>query len=127
MRTHTQTFKDNLIMMGRQYDVEITYTIDNEEIILTNEELNFVEPIVQGDILKSSMKELKVDSNVDVPLNTIINLKIGLLDYDNDEYEYLDYGNYYVISSELQEVTHSYLLTCYDKMILSMKDYKVFH
>ena len=124
MRTHTETFKDNLTMMGRQYDVEITYTIDNEEIILTNEKLNFVEPIVQGDILKSSMKELKVDSNVDIPLNTVINLKIGLLDYDNDEYEYLDYGNYYVISSELQEDTHSYLLTCYDKMILSMKDYE---
>lgn len=124
MRTHTNKFKDNIAMLGRQYDVKITYTIDNEETELTNEELNLIEPIIQGDLLKSAMKELHIDSNTDIPLNTIINLQIGIFDYTSEEYEYLDYGNYYVISSELQEDTHSYLLTCYDKMILAMKDYE---
>ena len=123
MRTHTNSFKSNIKEMGKQITTKITYTINNVETELGDEELNSVEPIVQGDILKSSMKELYIDSNVDIPINTIINFQFGVYDWNEQDYEYIDFGNYYVVSSELQEDTKSYYITCYDKMILAMKDY----
>ena len=41
----------------------------------------------------------------------------------SEEYEYISYGNYVVYSSEKQEDTLSYKITCYDKMLYSMVDY----
>ena len=41
--------------------------------------------------------------------------------YNADDYEMLNYGNYVVYKSEKQEDTNTYKLTCYDKMLYSMK------
>lgn len=121
MKTHTQDFKDKIKELGRQLDSIISYTQDNEEVELGNEELNSITPHYQGTLLKSMMKELEIDSNVDIPLETEINYQLGLK--IDDEYEYLDFGNYIVFSSEKQEDTHSYRIKAYDKMLYSMKKY----
>lgn len=118
MRTHTDDFKNEIKSLGRQVAVRITYgntTLDNEDIVSFT--LNY-----DGDVLKSVMKSLKIDSNIDIPLETVINAEIGVL--VNGEYEYINYGSFIVNKSEKQENTNSYLLTCYDKMLYSMIPYE---
>lgn len=114
MKQHTSQFKETLKDMGRQIDSVITYG----ETIL-HEELYSVTPLFEANILKSTMKQLDIESSVDIPIGTIINYKLGLM--VNGEYEYLDYGNYVIYKSEKQEDTNTYKITCYDKMLYSMK------
>ena len=121
MKAHTNKFKEEIGSFGRQLDSIITYQINGVTKTLTNEDLNSVTPNFQSAILKSAMKCLEIDSNIDIPLGTILNYKFGVK--VGNEYEYLDYGNYIVYSSERQEDTESYKLICYDKMLYSMKNY----
>ena len=122
MRTHTQEFRNRIIEMGREIDSKITYTIDDEMVELDAEMLNSITPSFQGSILKSVMKQLIIDANVDIPRGTEINYKFGLK--VNGEYEYLDFGNYIVEKSTRKEDTRSYEIECYDAMIKTMVDYE---
>lgn len=123
MKTHTSNFKDEIKILGKQQSVRITYTLNNEQIILTDEDINSATPNYEASLLKSVMKVLELDSNVSIPKGTEIKFEYGLL--VNGEYEYLDYGNYIVEKEpEKQEDTLSYKITCYDKMLYSMKDYE---
>lgn len=122
MKKHTSGFKDEIKMLGKQQAVRITYTENNKIKVLDSEEINSVTPNYEGNLLKSVMKGLDIDSNIDIPLGTQIKFEYGLL--VNGAYEYLDYGNYIVYTSEKQEDTLSYSIKCYDKMLNSMKDYE---
>lgn len=121
MKTHTPQFKEEIKKFGRQLDSKITYQLRGETIELGSEDINSITPTFQGDILKSTMKQLDIDSNVDIPLGAILKYQFGVLVDGN--YEYLDFGNYVVYSSEKQEDTRSYKLTCYDLMLYTMTDY----
>lgn len=79
MKAHTSQFKENIKTVGRQLDSKITYELDGVAHTLTTEELNSVTPTYQGAILKSVMKELDIDSNVDIPLVTILRYQFGVL------------------------------------------------
>lgn len=118
MKKHSNEFK-NAIKEINEIDSKITYTIDGNENILTIDDLNSVTPTFQGNILKSVMKELDVDSNIDIPIGTEINYQFGVK--VGNEFEYLNYGNYIVYNSEKQEDLNSYKITCYDKLLYSMK------
>ena len=118
MRQVSNDYKNAIIDLGRQYDVKITYG----NTTLTNEQLNEVTPHYRADLLKSVMKQLDLDSNVEIPIGTEINCQFGLKVGNN--YEYIDYGNYIVYSSEKQEDLLSYRIVCYDKMLYAMKDYE---
>lgn len=122
MKQHTQDFKEEIKNLGRQQDVLIEYTINDEKKTLTVENINSVTPNYEASLLKSVMKGLDIDSNTNIPVGTQIRFKWGL--YVNGAWEYLDYGNYIVYSNEKQEDTNSYLITCYDKMLYAMKDYE---
>ena len=122
MKAHSNEFKEEIKLLGKQQDVRITYIINDEQITLGSEDINSATPNYEASILKSVMKVLELDSNIDIPLGTKIKFEYGLL--VNGVYEYLDYGNYIVYSSEKQEDTLSYKITCYDKMLYSMKDYE---
>lgn len=123
MKKHTSGFKDEIKMLGKQQSVRITYTLNNEQIILTDEDINSATPNYEASLLKSVMKGLELDSNVSIPKDIEIKFEYSLL--VNGAYEYLDYGNYIVAKEpEKQEDTLSYKITCYDKMLYSMKDYE---
>lgn len=122
MKSRTSEFKEEIKTLGKQQSVRITYTLNNEQIILTDEDINSATPNYEASLLKSVMKGLDLDSNIDIPLDTEIKFEYGLL--VNGAYEYLDYGNYIVYSSEKQEDTLSYKIKCYDKLLYSMKDYE---
>lgn len=119
MKVHTNRFKEEIGSFGRQIDSIITYKLNGVTQTITSENLNGVTPTFQGSILKSVMKQLDVDSNVDIPIGTSINYKFGVL--VDGKFEYLDFGNYVVYSSEKQEDYDSYKIVCYDKMLYSMK------
>lgn len=134
MKSISQTYKTNIKELGKEIDSIITYTIteNNEETEyeLSGEVLNSLTPHYEGNILKSVMKQLDINSNVDIPIGTIVNYQFGLkvadeevVDY-RDNYEYIDLGNYIVYSSEKQEADGTYKLVCYDKMLNSMIDYE---
>lgn len=118
MKVHSNGFKQQIKLMGKEIDSKITIG----STVLGKNELNAVTPSYQGALLKSVMKELHIDSNVDIPLNSVLNYKFGVK--VNGEYEYIDFGNYVVYKSEKQEDTRSYNITCYDKMLYSMKEYE---
>lgn len=122
MKSHTSEFKEEIKTLGKQQSVRITYTLNNEQIILTDEDINSATSNYEASLLKSVMKGLDIDSNIDIPLRTEIKFEYGLL--VNGVYEYLDYGNYIVYSSKKQEDTLSYNIKCYDKLLYSMKDYE---
>jgi hypothetical protein len=114
MKQHTNAFKEKLPTMGRQINSIITYgntTLD--------EELFAVTPHFKTNLLKSVMKQLDIESSVDIPLGTVVNYQLGLM--VNGEYEYLNYGNYVVYKSEMQKDKRTYLIKCRDKMIYAMK------
>lgn len=118
MKAHTTAFKEQIKEMGRELDSIITFG----ETVLGNEQLNAVTPSFQGGLLKSVMKQLDIDSNVEIPVGTILSYKFGVK--VGDEYEYINFGNYVVKEVEKQEDTKSYKITCFDKILYSMKDYK---
>ena len=117
MKQHTEQFKINIKEQGRQLKHIITYGQDTLE-----QELYSISPHYEGNILKSVMKELEVESSVDIPLNTEINYQFGVL--VGNDYEFLDFGQYIVYKSEKQEDSGTYLLTCCDKMLYAMKEYE---
>lgn len=130
MKAHTKEFKTEIKEFGREIDSIITYTIDNEVIELGADELNSVTPRYEGAILKSVMKELEIDSNVEIPIGTILNYQFGVKTRDDivedykQNYDYVNFGNYIVKEVEKKEDTESYLIKCYDKMLYSMVDYE---
>lgn len=117
MKTHTEAFKIAIGDGGRQIQNYIVYGATT----LTSQ-LYSINYSYDGNILKSVMKQLVVESSVDIPINTEINWTFGV--YTSNAYELLDMGNYVVVKSEYNEDTKLYTLTCYDKIIFSMKDYE---
>lgn len=123
MKSHTGEFKEEIKTLGKQQSVRITYKENNVTKTLTDEDINSATPNYEASLLKSVMKVLELDSNVSIPKGTEIKFEYGLL--VNGAYEYLNYGNYIVAKEpEKQEDTLSYKITCYDKMLYSMKDYE---
>lgn len=114
MKQHTEQFNQEILKLGRQIHNVITYN----NTILTNE-LYSVSVLFDGNILKSIMKELDVETSENIPEGAIINYQLGLK--VGTEYEYLDYGNYIVYKNEILEDKKRYKLTCYDKMLYAMK------
>lgn len=122
MKIHTNDFKNELIKFGREIDCIISYELNGETIELGSSELNSITPHYEGSILKSVMKQLDIESNVEIPKETVLNCQFGLK--VNGEYEYLNFGNYVVYDVEKQEDTKDYKITCYDKILYSMKSYE---
>lgn len=122
MKKHTIDFKNAINQNGRELDAIIQYVMNGQEITLTGDDIYSVTPVFHADILKSAMKELNFDSEIQIPKNTIIRFKFGTKIDDN--YEYLDYGNYVIYSNEYNADTQSYSHICYDKLLYSMKTYE---
>ena len=102
--------------------------MNGQEIVLNEEQINSISPHFKTDILKSAMKQLDFDSNVDIPIGTIVNYQFGVKVRNDNvteelNYDFVNYGNYVVTKTQKQEDTKSYLITCYDKMLYSMVDY----
>jgi hypothetical protein len=118
VKTHTNNFKQQIKLIGKEIDSKITFG----DTVLGKNDLNAVTPSFQGAILKSAMKQLVVDSNVEIPIGTVLKYEFGLK--VNGSYEYIDFGKYVVKNVEKKEDTNSFEITCFDKMLFTMKEYK---
>lgn len=151
MKNVSEKFVKEITSYGRMLDTIITYTINGKECFLDSDTLFSVTPHFEGNILKSVMKQLDIESSVAIPKDTVINVKFGvqvdlsltvaevhamkvnrlneipvsLLSSGLKGFEYIDLGNYIVSKdAEYNADTMSYSHTCYDKMLLSMKNYE---
>lgn len=121
MKNITNNYKNEIKKFGRQINIKISYENNSQEIELGSSQLNSVSLHYEGNILKSVMKQLDLDSNVNIPIGTNLTCQFGVL--VNNQYEYINLGNFIVKDSEKQEDLYSYKITCYDSLLLSMKDY----
>ena len=119
MRQHTKEFKNEIQKNGRQLDSKII--IKGSELVLGAEDLFSVTPVTNSTLLKSVMKEVDFESKQQIGVGQEINVKSGIK--VGNEYEYIDYGNYFVYKSEYRAETDSYSHICYDKMLKTMIDY----
>ena len=120
MKAHTTNFKNTVKLLGRKLKGIITY-----DDVTLEDEIYSITPHYEGAILKSIMKQLDLELSVDIPIGTIINCQIGIL--VGNDYEMLNFGNYVVFNSKKQEDNKSYRITCYDKILYSMKDNEDLH
>ena len=119
MRKHTKEFKSSISTFGRELDSKIT--VLGTELILEKEDLFSITPITNSTLLKTVMKEVDFESKKQIGIGQEINVKSGVK--VNGEYEYIDYGNYFVYKSEYKAETDSYSHICYDRMLNTMIDY----
>lgn len=122
MKAHTQDYKNTIKSLGRRIDTRITYQSNGVTVELGKEELNSTSLHYEGDILKSVMRQMDIDSNVEIPKGTILHCEFAVK--VNGSFEYLNLGNFIVYEIEQQEDKRSYMLTCYDKMLYSMTPYE---
>jgi hypothetical protein len=148
MRIHTNDFKEELKVFGRQIQGKIIYypsyelITENGNNILTESDLQIISEqanyesateideedifsisiIKNGNLLQSLMKEFDFETKEELNIGSVVNPQFGLL--VNGEYEYLNYGNYIINSKEFNMDTETWSYICYDKMLFSMIKYR---
>lgn len=118
MKQHTSDFKETQVTLGKEQDIIITYG----QTEITGDKINSFKYNFEGNILKSIMTCIELDSTEDIPLNTKINIQYGLK--VGEQFEYLNFDNYIVYSSEKLENQGVYHIIAYDEMLDTMKDYE---
>ena len=148
MRTHTNEFKEEIKRYGRKIQGKITYypsydlvsesddnILSEADLQIISEQANYDDPIEiseedifsisiikNGDLLQSLMKEFDFETKIELNIGSVVNPQFGLL--VDEEYEYLDYGNYIINSKEFNMDTETWSYVCYDKMLFSMIKYR---
>lgn len=117
MRVHTNGLKNELKEVKEQ-DYKVSY---GTTVISGNALKNF-NPVVNSDLLKSVMKEFYFETSKSIEKGTVVNAKQGIL--VNNNYEYIDYGDYIIKESEYNPNSKTYSYKCYDYMLKTMIDYK---
>lgn len=122
MKTVTNAFKTQIKTAGRMVKNKITYEINNQEYIITDDDLYNIKYTTPGNLLKTVMRILEIDVRNNIPINSILTCQFGLK--VNDEYEWVNMGSFIVYESEKREETGNYHYICYDKMLYTMVDYE---
>lgn len=99
-------------------DFIVTQNLKNN---LSGESIIRINPSFNVDLFKSVCKSLEAEVKNKIPINTKINVRVGVK--VNGKYEYLDYGNYFVRECSYQADSQTYLIIAYDKMYQSMISY----
>lgn len=118
MRSITDDYKI-AITEPRQINAQIT----TDDLSLDKLNINSINYSFKCDYFKTIGQLVKLDINENMNLKERFNLKFGLK--VNDEYEYVDFGNFKVQKSEFNLDTKSFNIVAYDKIIESMIDYDI--
>lgn len=121
MKTITSEFKEALKNHGREMSVIISYEINGIEVDLTNDDIISATYNIEGGILKSIMKELEFTSKTAIATGTKLHFQFGLK-VEND-FEYIDYGYFYIKEREQHREDKTYSYKCMDKMLYAMVNY----
>lgn len=107
---------DNILTQSEDY---LVTQQGNYEIIEDN--ILSVNPLFNTDLFKSVCKTLEIETKEDIPIGTKIKVKIGVK--VNENFEYMDFGYYYVKETSHSADNDSYYIIAYDKMYESMISY----
>lgn len=102
-------------------ELEEYITTEMGDIKYEGEQIISLNPLCKVELFKTMCKSVTVQTRNEIPINTWLNVKIGVL--VNNSYEFLDFGDYYVTESKYEADTNSYNITAYDKMVESMIPY----
>ena len=119
MRVHTSDFKQAISTYGREVDNKITYYEGNTQKTLID--IISINSITNADLLKTVMKELDFNCKKQLDKGTIIKYELGIK--VNNNYEYLNMGEYIVKENDWNADTNSFAHVCYDAMLNTMIDY----
>ena len=120
MRIHTDEYKKALI--GVRETEHVLRTYNNGWEVYDNDNLIMAKPILNANLFKTVMKELDIESKTKIEKGTMLDYKHGLK--VGNDYEYMNYGKYYVYEVEYRPDTKSYHHICYDNMLNSMVKYE---
>lgn len=120
MKQVNDSFKENIKKYGRSLDCKIIL----KNTTIEKENINSIVPSVNTSLFKSVMYGLEIDSNIEIPQKTKIDVKVGVK-FGTSNYEYIEFKDYAVYSCEIQEDTESYKIIAYDKMLESMIDFNL--
>ena len=147
MRTHTNNFKQEIKKFGRQINGKIYYynnydiiSEDSENILtenaiqLVSEQFNKNNPveisneliysmsiIKNGNLLQSLMKEFDFEAKYELNIGTVVNPQFALM--VNNNYEYLNYGDYIIYSKEYNLDTETWNYVLFNNKIYSIINY----
>lgn len=117
MKIVSNDFKTNVNSFGRQLDTIITYN----NTTLTRDNIYNINPNFHTNIMETLMKCMIVETDTLIPIGTRINVQSGVK--VGNDYEYIDYGYYTVKEYQEDKNKKSYIMKCYDDMMLTMVDY----
>lgn len=144
MKIVSNEYKNEITKVGRQYKNKINLygdghlaTQDNRLILTENNMALLVQNSVnevleddvlfninlvrKGKILATNMKELDFESYKDIAVGNIVSYEYGLkTDFENNGYEWINYGKFIIYSKEFNEDTKTYSYICYDYMLKTM-------
>ena len=75
MKLVTNTFKNKIKQFGRQFDCTITYN-DGQTHEIEYEQINSISVHYDGDILKSIMRQVDIDSNIEIPVGSTLSIML---------------------------------------------------
>lgn len=122
---------EDYYILTTEDDIGLT-TEDGLNLIVTEsgtveydkETINSVNPLFNASLFKTTCKSVQIDCKNTIPVGTKINVKIGVYIPEEDKYEYMDCGDYYIIDEPVYQADKkSYLITAFDKMYESMIEY----
>lgn len=88
------------------------------------ETINSVNPLFNTSLFKTTCKSVQIECKNPISKGTSIEVRIGVYKNNEDKYEYLNYGRFYVNEEPVYQAdSNDYLVIGYDKMIESMVSY----
>lgn len=115
MRVHDEKFKEDIKEYGREINSKVYY---GGEIYLTDDDIVSLNIIQHSSLMKTYMREIDIECTKEIPVGSEIYVYSGVNE------NYINYGQYFVRTSEYNEDTKTYSLVCNDVMVKTMIDYE---
>ena len=115
MRVHDEKFKEDIKEYGREINSRVYY---GGEIYLTDDDIVSLNIIQHSSLMKTYMREVDIECTKEIPVGSEIYVYSGVNE------NYINYGQYFVRTSEYNEDTKTYSLVCNDTMVKTMIDYE---
>lgn len=115
MRVHDEKFKEDIKEYGREINSRVYY---GGEIYLTDDDIVNLNIIQHSSLMKTYMREVDIECTKEIPVGSEIYVYSGVNE------NYINYGQYFVRTSEYNEDTKTYSLVCNDTMVKTMIDYE---
>nr|DAF88309.1 MAG TPA: hypothetical protein [Siphoviridae sp. ctt8434] len=101
-----------------------TIIVEGGVIDYDKETINSVNLLFNTSLFKTTCKSVQIECKNPISKGTNIEVRIGVYKSDENKYEYLNYGKFYISKEPVYQAdSDSYLITGYDKMIESMVSY----